>query len=49
MFPTRAHPERATDLGSLQREMGPLERASAGGSEEDGFALALRESDEALA
>ncbi|MEW1825645.1 amidohydrolase family protein [Streptomyces sp. NPDC088196] len=49
LFPTRAHPERATDLDSLHREMGALERALAGGSGDDGFALALRELDEALA
>jgi predicted TIM-barrel fold metal-dependent hydrolase len=49
LFPTRAHPERATDLDSLHSEMGALERALAGGSGDDGFALALRELDEALA
>lgn len=48
LFPTRAHPERATDLDSLHHEMGALERALAGGSGDDGFALALRELDEAL-
>ncbi len=49
LFPTRAHPERATDLDSLQREMGLLERALVSGSGDDGFALALRELDLALA
>jgi hypothetical protein len=49
LFPTRAHPERATDLDSLRGEMGALERALAGGSGDDGFALAMRELDEALA
>ncbi|WP_329352388.1 amidohydrolase family protein [Streptomyces sp. NBC_01261] len=49
LFPTRAHPERATDLDSLHEEMGALEQALAGDSGDDGFALALRELDEALA
>jgi predicted TIM-barrel fold metal-dependent hydrolase len=49
LFPTRAHPERATDLDSLRCEMGVLGRALAGGSGDDGFALAMGELDEALA
>ncbi|MET7568932.1 amidohydrolase family protein [Streptomyces sp. NPDC005492] len=49
LFPTRAHPERATDLDSLQYEMGVLERALGGASGDDGFALAMGELDEALA
>ncbi|WP_405945982.1 amidohydrolase family protein [Streptomyces prunicolor] len=48
LFPTRAHPERATDLDSLRGETGVLERALAGGTGNDGFALAMRELDEAL-
>ena len=48
LFPTRAHPERATDVDSLHHEMGVLERALAGGSGDEGFALAMRELDRAL-
>ncbi|WP_406450207.1 amidohydrolase family protein [Streptomyces sp. NBC_01622] len=48
LFPTRAHPERATDLDSLHHEMGVLERALAGGSGDEGFALAMRELGQAL-
>ncbi|UZJ32703.1 amidohydrolase family protein [Streptomyces endophytica] len=56
LFPTRPHPEQATDLASLRREMGVLERALSGGSDgrtgpagDDGYAAAWRELDEALA
>ena len=48
LVPARAHPERSTDLDSLRHEMGALERVLAGGSGDDGFALALRELHEAL-
>ncbi len=50
LFPTRPHPERATDLASLRREMSVLDRALAGtGPADDGYAKAWRELDEALA
>ena len=51
LFPTRPHPERATDLASLRHEMSVLERALAGTAEgaDDGHARAWRELDEALA
>ncbi|WP_405876342.1 MULTISPECIES: amidohydrolase family protein [unclassified Streptomyces] len=56
LFPTRPHPERATDLASLRYEMSVLDRALAGGTggganaaEDDGYATAWRELDEALA
>lgn len=50
LFPTRPHPERATDLASLRHEMSVLDRALAGtGPADDGYAAAWRELDEALA
>ncbi|WP_433181770.1 amidohydrolase family protein [Actinoallomurus sp. CA-150999] len=50
LFPTRPHPERATDLDSLRREMSVLERALDGrGTGGDGYAAAWRELDDALA
>ncbi|MEU7254665.1 amidohydrolase family protein [Streptomyces rimosus] len=56
LFPTRPHPERATDLVSLRHEMSVLDRAlaggSAGGSEaagDDGYDKAWQELDAALA
>jgi len=54
LFPTRPHPERATDLASLRREMSVLDRALGGGGGDgtrgdDGHAMAWRELDEALA
>jgi uncharacterized protein len=56
LFPTRPHPERATDLASLRREMSVLDRALKGGSAgpadptaDDAYATAWRELDEALA
>ncbi|GAB3985564.1 amidohydrolase family protein [Actinoallomurus acanthiterrae] len=50
LFPTRPHPERATDLDSLRREMSVLERALDGrGTSGDGHATAWRELDDALA
>ncbi|KAA6220742.1 metal-dependent hydrolase [Streptomyces albofaciens JCM 4342] len=56
LFPTRPHPERATDLVSLRHEMSVLDRALAGGSAggsgaagDDGYAKAWQELDAALA
>ncbi|GAA4639395.1 amidohydrolase family protein [Actinoallomurus vinaceus] len=50
LFPTRPHPERATDLDSLRQEMSVLERAVSGrGTGDDGHATAWRELDDALA
>ncbi|MDH6220431.1 amidohydrolase family protein [Streptomyces pseudovenezuelae] len=54
LFPTRPHPERATDLASLRREMSVLDHALGGGGTagtrgDDGRAAAWRELDEALA
>ncbi|WP_234440504.1 hypothetical protein [Streptomyces rimosus] len=56
LFPTRPHPERATDLVSLRHEMSVLGRALAGSSTDgsgaggdDGYAKAWRELDAALA
>ncbi|MGI5401116.1 amidohydrolase family protein [Streptomyces sp. CA-135486] len=56
LFPTRPHPERATDLASLRHEMSVLDRALTGGTDgstdatgDDGYAMARRELDEALA
>jgi len=49
LFPTRPHPERATDLDSLRHEMTLLQRALAGSTGDDAFALAMRELDDALA
>ncbi|KOG50610.1 amidohydrolase family protein [Streptomyces decoyicus] len=55
LFPTRPHPERATDLASLRHEMSVLDRALAGRTDggtyaiDDGYARAERELHEALA
>ncbi|MEW2132925.1 amidohydrolase family protein [Streptomyces sp. NPDC005435] len=48
LFLTRPHPERATDVASLRREMSVLEDALKGGAD-DGYARAWREFDAALA
>ncbi|MGW5104472.1 amidohydrolase family protein [Streptomyces sp. NPDC004100] len=48
LFLTRPHPERATDVASLRREMSVLEGALKGGAD-DGYADAWREFDAALA
>ncbi|WP_018548900.1 amidohydrolase family protein [Streptomyces sp. LaPpAH-108] len=51
LFLTRPHPERATDVASLRREMSVLEGALGGGtgSGDDGYTQAWREFDAALA
>jgi predicted TIM-barrel fold metal-dependent hydrolase len=54
LFPTRPHPERATDLASLRHELSVLDHALGGGGTDvprgdDGLAAAWRELDEALA
>ncbi|MCX4750253.1 amidohydrolase family protein [Kitasatospora sp. NBC_01287] len=50
LFPTRPHPERATDLASLRREMSVLDRALSGQDNRgEGYRAAWRELDEALA
>lgn len=49
LFPTRPHPERATDLASFQREMSVLDRALHGQREPDSFQRAGRELADALA
>ncbi|MEV5747394.1 amidohydrolase family protein [Actinoallomurus sp. NPDC052308] len=50
LFPTRPHPERATDLEGLRREMSVLDRALDGrATGDDGYAAAWRELDDALA
>ncbi|GLZ13590.1 amidohydrolase [Actinomadura sp. NBRC 104425] len=50
LFPTRPHPERAGDLGSLRREMARLDEAIGGRADDaEGYRIAWRELDEALA
>ncbi|MEU8582006.1 amidohydrolase family protein [Streptomyces abikoensis] len=50
LFPTRPHPERATDLAGLRREMAVLHRALEGtGNGAGSFARAQQELDAALA
>ncbi|GAA0272588.1 amidohydrolase family protein [Streptomyces polychromogenes] len=50
LFATRPHPERATDLAGLRREMAVLEEALAGGcGTAEGYRTAWRELDAALA
>ncbi|GAA3517570.1 amidohydrolase family protein [Actinocatenispora rupis] len=48
LFGTRPHPERATDLAGLRRELGALD-AALSGERTDGYAAAYRELDAALA
>jgi predicted TIM-barrel fold metal-dependent hydrolase len=50
LFGTRPHPERATDLASLRREMRALDTAISGkANDPDRYQAALRELDSALA
>ncbi|MCP2166429.1 amidohydrolase family protein [Goodfellowiella coeruleoviolacea] len=49
LFPTRPHPERATDLAALRRELGALDSALAGRGDADGYQRAWRELTDALA
>ncbi|MCR6490397.1 amidohydrolase family protein [Amycolatopsis sp. OK19-0408] len=49
LFGTRPHPERATDLASLKRELGVLHETVAGGSSQGGYETAWRELDAAVA
>ncbi|MET9862661.1 hypothetical protein ABZY93_25820 [Streptomyces smyrnaeus] len=50
LFPTRPHPERASDLAGLRREMSFLDKALSGGAGGvEGYRAAWREQDAALA